>query len=76
MKELSGKEFEARLRAIVNKSYITKRDMLIPQAMKRADQVCGKESAFAPGRLRDEYNAKWNRVYHQTMNRLAKEAGL
>ena len=46
-------------------------DSLIPKATKAANRIVGGNSF-----LTEKEEAKWTRVYHETMDRLAIEQGL
>ena len=52
--------------------YEDARDALIPKAAKYAYKRCRKADF---GTI-EEYNAVWNRIFHNAMNKLAKETGL
>ena len=52
--------------------YQKERDKLIPLAVKEADNLCGPAPPLFE---REEWNARWNRIYHNAMNRLWAERG-
>jgi len=55
--------------------YVNKRNKLIPQAVKLADENAGPEPK-GTGPVKDAWNAIWNKEFHTQMNALARETGL
>ena len=60
--------------------YVERRNSLIPQAEALADAESGPEPARGKAKLstdeehiRGEWSAKWNRVFHSTMDRLSAQ---
>lgn len=56
--------------------YEKARNQLIPHAAKVADESCGVFPFGKGEEGRDQWNIDWSRIFHATMNRLAKENGL
>ena len=57
------------LRALSDFVYEKKRDALIPIAEAAANKAAG----IMPAETDPKWANRWNRIFHDTMNRLAKE---
>ena len=67
-------------RSTADQQYVERRNSLIPQAEAVADAEAGPEPARGKAKLsadeehiRGEWSAKWNRVFHSTMDRLSAQ---
>ena len=71
MREPTEAEYEANEK--MHKDYERRRNYLITDATKYADKRHKKPEKGACQAKLEEYNSKWNRCFHNKMNRLAKE---
>ena len=55
--------------------YEVKRNALIPQAEKYTNQIAGPEPAYT-SKLHRVWGDRWNCIFHQKMNEMAKNMGL
>jgi len=53
---------------MTDKEYEAARNALIPKALAKADKVAGKRPKDK--KQHEEWANEWNRVYHETMNKL------
>ena len=58
------------------KEYVRRRNALIPTALAKADAKCSKRYADMTEEEMALWSMNWNKTFHTTMNKLAKEAGL
>lgn len=60
---------------MTNRKYEAARNKLISKAEKFANQEAGPKPRGSSKEL-DAWNIKWNRIYHNKMNELARNEGL
>jgi len=65
---------------MTDRTYENLRNALIPEAMQAADIVAGPRPQYNKTKTQEAVCAawvdKWNRMYHQTMDELARKHGL
>lgn len=66
---------------MIDKAYVAARDKLIPKAVDTAHLASGPRPEFRKHNKKREAEIeawvnKWNQVYHSTMDKLARDAGL
>ena len=65
-----------RLHHLIDQDYIRERNAFIPIAEKRANKEFGRQSPKGKDvKVKTEYTANWNRVYHAELERLWRERG-
>jgi hypothetical protein len=59
-----------------NIKYVQERNALIPTAERHADKLCGSTGQGMSDFEREQWVAKWNRIFHGTMDNLWKKENL
>ena len=72
---LKGKQMNQAMQLNSYEEYRKLRNKLIPDAMELADAVAGDKPPETDPNI-EHWANKWNKTFHTTMNKLAREKGL